>query len=211
MRPRGCPSIQFRRAAPSRSPASSRAAVSGVTPRSRGDREDPRDGLSDPERQLDGAFLGVALELHEHMDQAAGVGDEVRRVEDPALGEDPGERIVGELVVGRPADDLAAQLTRRWSASIAPPSAHGASTSHSARVASPGSTPGRAEHARRARACPDRCRSPAARSRRRRGAARAAAPTWPSPTTQTRAPGEIGRCRSARRRRPGSPPRPRSP
>ena len=76
-----------RRAAPSRSRASSRAAAERGDPELGRDQEHPPDRLLDPRAPAHRALLVVARELAIDVDQAAGVGDEVGRVEDPALGE----------------------------------------------------------------------------------------------------------------------------
>src|SRR5215211_7822051 len=63
----------------------------------------------DPQRERAGLLLRVAADLLVDVDQAARVRDEVGGVENVALGERLGQRIVRELIVGGPADDVAAQ------------------------------------------------------------------------------------------------------
>ena len=56
---------------------------------------------SPPTRRRARGGVVAALELHRDVDQPAGVGDEVRRVEDPVRGQVLGQALVRELVVGR--------------------------------------------------------------------------------------------------------------
>ena len=94
-----------------------------------------------------------------------------------------GDRVGGELVVRRAGDRAAAQLAARSSSSSRPPSAHGATTSTSARSASSGSTHAGAELLGE-RALARRDVGERRATRRRRPAPRASAPpTWPSPIT----------------------------
>ena len=89
--------------------ASSMAAASGVSPvsseRSKiiaGGRADAADTLARGSRVIAAGLLG-------DVDDAAGVGDEVRRPQDVVPLQEPGDSVVGELVVGRTRDCPAAQ------------------------------------------------------------------------------------------------------
>ena len=75
----------------------------------------PAPGASSPRCPTPALLRAVPsrVELPVDVHQSAGVGDEVRRVEDSPLASRLGERLVGELVVRRAADDPAAQPIRR--------------------------------------------------------------------------------------------------
>src|SRR3954451_1323620 len=57
--------------------------------------------------------VAAGLELDGDVDDAARVGDEVRRPQHALAREEVGHRLVGELVVGRPGDDRRLQLRHR--------------------------------------------------------------------------------------------------
>ena len=113
-----------------------------------------------------------------------------------------GDRVGGELVVGRAGDRRGSAAAGTVSSSSTPPSAHGASTSTSAVSAASGSVQRGAELVgERALAVVDvgdaRARRPASASSRA-----SLPPTRPSPTTATRAAGQRRSCRTRARRRP---------
>ena len=68
---------------------------------------------ADPVHQLRGPWVAEPVDLAVDVDQAAGVGDEVGRVEDPARAEIGRQRVIGEHVVRRPADDPRRQNRHR--------------------------------------------------------------------------------------------------
>ena len=94
--------------------------------------EDLERGVVDLRRLRLRSFEVEAVELVGDLDHASRVDHEVGTVEDAALQQAVVESVVGELVVRRAADHCA-RMASTLASVIAPPRAHGARTSSSAR------------------------------------------------------------------------------
>ena len=153
------------------------AAASGVAPAASAWSSTSRDGVADGPHPRLGALGRVALglELDRDVDDAAGVGDEVRHPEDAALrrAARPTASSASWLFA---APAIARQRRGGTVSSLrTPPSAHGASTSTSAVNADAGSDQRAPRSAGERRAGARRCRRRRARRRPRRACAASAA------------------------------------